>query len=137
MITFFHESRVTVSKPDKLRVDFEAEFQKIRLYYDKGQAVLFTPEKNLYADLALPETIDQSVDALEKREIFLPLSPLLRSDPYKMMVNTLESAAVIGRVEIGDKTYHHLVFTGPDADWQLWVDVGPPATPAAPRRDCL
>ncbi len=129
MITFFHESRVTVSKPDKLRVDFESEFQKISLYYNKGQAELFTSEKNLYADLALPETLDQTVDALEAREISLPLSPLLRSDPYTVMANTLESAAVIGRVEIGDKTYHHLVFTGADADWQLWVDAGPPATP--------
>ena len=55
MFTSFHESRITVSKPDKLRVDFESEFQEISLYYNKRQAVLFMPAKNLYADLSLPE----------------------------------------------------------------------------------
>jgi hypothetical protein len=129
VLTFFHESRVTISRPDRLRLDAISEFQKVSLYYDKGQAVLFTPEKNLYAEIAAPRTLDQTVDVLQKREISFPLAPLFLSDPYKAMANGLDSAAVIGRVEIGDKTYHHLAFTTNDADWQIWVDAGPPPTP--------
>ena len=57
-----------------------------------------------------------------QRGITLPMSPFFRSDPYRTLTDGLQSAYVIGRVDIDGKTYHHLAFTEADSEWQLWVE---------------
>jgi hypothetical protein len=128
IITMFNEQTVTVARPDRLHVDVKSEFQNVSLYYNRGQAALFDPQKKLYTTLTVAKTLDQSMDALEKRDVFLPMSPILRSDPYRVLSDGLKSGAVIGRAEFGGKTYHHVAFTESDAEWQLWVQGGPHPT---------
>jgi hypothetical protein len=57
------------------------------------------------------------------------MAPILRSDPYAMLIDGLKSAAVIGRAQVAGKVYHHLAFTEADTDWQLWVEAGERPTP--------
>jgi hypothetical protein len=124
VLTFFRQSEVTVSRPDKLRILTTGDHQKIDLYHNQGQVVLYSPEKKLFTELKTSQTLDQVIDRLEERDIQLPMSPLLRADPYKTLADGLTRAAVIGRVEIEGKTFHHLVFSEKDAEWQIWVEGG-------------
>jgi hypothetical protein len=100
----------------------------IDVYYDQGTATLYVPSKKLYSSIPVGDTLDKVVDGLEARDVEVPLSPLFRSDPYKALTDGLTSAAIIGRVTIDGKTFHHLVFEEPDAEWQLWVLGGPKPT---------
>jgi hypothetical protein len=112
-----------------MRVDFMSERQKVTLYDNGGNIVLFSPEEKVYSTIPGAKTIEQTFDNLEKRDISLPLAPYVRNDPYATAIEGIKSAAVIGRVEIGDKVFHHLVFTEQDVDWQMWVEGGEHPTP--------
>jgi hypothetical protein len=129
IVTMFRRSDVTVSRPNRMRMHVLAEGQNIDLYYNSGQATLFAPDKKLFTSMTAGDTLDKVVDALEAREIEVPLSPLLRSDPYKTMTDGLEGAAAVGRMMIEGRTFHHLVFTEKNAEWQIWVEAGAKPTP--------
>jgi hypothetical protein len=129
VVTFFRQSEVTVSRPDKVRIHTTGEHQPLDLYFNRGALVLYAPDKKLYARVDVHPTLDLAVDRIEKQNIQLPMSPFLRADPYQMLTDGLTGAAVIGRVEIAGKTFHHLLFSEKDAEWQLWVEAGAKPTP--------
>jgi len=108
------------------------EQQTAEVYYNNGELFIYSPKEKMYAGLGTASlNLDTMVDRLEANGIVLPMSPFFRSDPYRTLIDGLESAYVIGRVEIDGKTYHHLAFTEPDTEWQLWVEGG---TTPLPRR---
>jgi hypothetical protein len=131
VLTFVHQSEVTIARPDKLRMQASGGQHKIDVYFNKGDAVVYSPGNKLYAHVGASQTLDDAVDKLEDKSIQIPMSPLLRSDPYKVLADGLLRAAIIGRVDIGGKTYHHLVFTEKEAEWQIWVEGG--GKPTLPR----
>jgi hypothetical protein len=124
IVTYFNTSEITVERPDKLRVDFKARGQDVQLFYNGGEAVLYTLGPKLYASIPAAKTLDGVLDALEKRDVSLPVTNLLESDPYKSLTQDLTRAYVIGKMQMFDLTVHHLVFTEKDAEWQLWVTDG-------------
>jgi hypothetical protein len=124
IVTLFRRHEVTVSRPNKMRLNILGASENVDVYYEAANVTLAAPDKKLYTSVAAGDTLDKVVDGLEARQIEFPLSPLLRSDPYKALTDGLESADVIGRVTLEGRTFHHLVFTEKDADWQLWVEGG-------------
>lgn len=129
IITLFNNQRITVARPDKIRVEFKSAFHNLVLYDDQGKAVLFAPEEKLYANIDAANTIEQTLSNLEKRDIVLAVGPFLRNDPYASLTDGTASAAVIGRADVDGKTVTHLAFTEHSADWQLWVEGGEHPTP--------
>lgn len=128
VITQFNKSEFIVQQPDKLRINVRRAERDVQLLYDAGQTTLFTPDTHLYTSFKASATINSALDGLEKRDIFLPTSNFLQSDPYKSLTKALVEAYVIGRVEIAGETVHQLAFTEPHAEWQLWVTGGPEPT---------
>jgi hypothetical protein len=121
VITLFHFSDVTVQRPDKLYVDFRGQGKRVELFYNAGQSVLYTPDEKLYTQLSSPSTIDATLDALEKRDVFIPIRNFLQSDPYQSLTDGLLTGYVIGKVMLFDQVVHQLAFTEKGAEWQLWV----------------
>ena len=121
VITLFHFSEVTVQRPDKLHVEFHGRGKEVQLFYSAGESVLYTPEAKLYTSISSPKTIDATLDALEKRDIFIPIRNFLESDPYQSLTDDLLTGYVIGQVMLFDQPVHQLAFTEPDAEWQVWV----------------
>ncbi len=109
----------------------DGEHHDVQFYFDGKNTTLYEPEGKLYASQPAPSTIDGMLQAIEKRGISLPMSDLLQSDPYDSLVKGLQTAYVIGRVNINKKTFVHLVFTEASADWQLWVEPGDKPVPRA------
>lgn len=124
VITQFSASDFTVQQPNKLHVNFRGQGQEVQLVYNAGQTTLFTPENKLYNTFQGASTIDAAIGNLKKRDIFLPSSNFLESDPYKSLTRDLIQAYVIGRVEINGETVHQLAFVEQHAEWQLWVTGG-------------
>jgi hypothetical protein len=121
VITLFHVSDVTVQRPDKLHLDFAGQGQKVQFYFNAGLAALYAPSEKLYSSLSAKATIDAELEDLAKRKVPVPVKNFLQSDPYKSLTQNLRSAYVIGMVKIFDQPVHHLAFTEPGAEWQLWV----------------
>lgn len=129
VLTFSQQSEVTVSRPNKFRIKVRSELQPLDIYYNAGQVTLFAPDKNLYSAFLGGPILDLYISKLQERDIQLPMSSLFRADPYKVLTDGLERAAVIGRDEIDGKTYHHLSFGEKEGDWQLWVEAGDKPVP--------
>jgi hypothetical protein len=121
MITLFHLSDVTVQRPDKLHLDFLGRGQKVQLFYNAGETVLYTPESKLFTTISTPKTIDATLDDLQKRDVFIPVRNFLESDPYASLTAGLQTGYVIGKVMLFDQPVHQLAFTDAKAEWQLWV----------------
>lgn len=131
LITYFKEEAVTVSRPDKLRIDVDGEHHDVQFFFDGKTATLFDPKTKLYAAHSAPGTIDAMLKVLEKQGVSFPINNLLESNPYDSLAEGLQTAYVVGRVEINNKTLIHLVFTEASADWQLWVEPGDKPLPRA------
>jgi hypothetical protein len=121
VITLFNLSDVTVQRPDKMHIDFRGRGKKVSLFYNAGQAVLYSPDEKLYTTIAGEPTIDATLQDLEKRDVFIPIRNFLESDPYKSLSDGLLTAYVIGKSMLFDQEVHQLAFTEPKAEWQLWV----------------
>ena len=121
IVTLFHLSEVTVQRPDKLRLNFHGRGKDVQLYYNAGNAVLYTPEEKLFALVPAAKTIDATLETLEKKNVFLPIRNFLSSDPYQSLSDDLMTGYVVGQVMLFDEPVYQLAFTEPDAEWQLWV----------------
>ena len=125
IVTQFSTNRVTICRPDKMRIEFQGRGQAVELTFNRGEVVLYAPGPNVYTHFSVPATISAALDALEKkRNIHLPVRNLLTSDPGKSLINDLTTAYVVGRTNLFDEKVHHLVFTEPNAEWQMWVTGG-------------
>lgn len=121
LITLFHLSEITMQRPDKLHVNFHGRGQEVELFYNAGQAILYSPEAKLYTTIPGYKTIDVTLNELQKKDVFIPVSNFLQSDPYQSLTHGLKSGYVIGKVMLFDQPVHQLAFTDANADWQLWV----------------
>ncbi|MEX2260988.1 MAG: DUF2092 domain-containing protein [Bryobacteraceae bacterium] len=125
IITRFATHKVTVSRPDKVRIETHTgQNQDVQVLFNGGRTFLFSPGPNLYAATTAPATIDAALAGLEQKGIIMPVRNLLESDPYKSLEADVKSAYVIGRTDAFGKTLHQLAFTEPGAEWQLWVEGG-------------
>jgi len=121
IITLFHVSDVTVQRPDKIHIEFRGRGKTVQMFYNAGQSVLYTPSEKLYTTISGPNNIDATLADLEKRDVFIPISNFLESDPYQSLADDVTTGYVVGKVMLFDQEVHHLAFTEPDAEWQLWV----------------
>jgi hypothetical protein len=122
ILTYFNDDTVTVTRPDKIRMDVDGEHHDVDFYFDGSHATMIEPSTNLYVSLPAPKSIDAMLDDLEKRGVYVPLASVLTSDPYRELSDGLQTAYVIGRVDMYKKEFVQLAFTQDNADWQVWIE---------------
>jgi hypothetical protein len=54
ILTYFQESRATLARPDKLRVDITGEHHTVEFFFNPGEATLFDPKQLFYSSLPAP-----------------------------------------------------------------------------------
>jgi hypothetical protein len=124
IVTFFHSVDVTVQRPDKIHLIFRGKGERVDFYTQGGTTTMYAPDPMLYATIPAKSTIDETVAALEAKGVDMPIGPFLRSDFYDLAAKAVITGYVIGRAKIFDQDVHQLAFSGPDADWQMWVTGG-------------
>lgn len=131
LVTYFNYDDVTVSRPDKVRINVDGEHHDVQFFFDGKTATLFDPATKLYASHPAPSTIDGMLAALDKQGVSFPIRDLLEASPYDTLAEGLQTAYIVGRVNINNKRFIHLVFTEASVDWQLWVNPGDKPLPRA------
>jgi hypothetical protein len=124
IVTVFHSVDVAVQRPDKMHLVFQGRGQQVDFYVGPGTLTMYAPDPKFYTTIPAKDTINATLTELNTRGVDVPIGPFLNSDFYNLAVKTVNTGYVIGRVKIFDQNVHQLVFTGPDADWQLWVTGG-------------
>lgn len=116
-------SRVTVQRPDKLRVIVEGDGPPSEFYYDGKQVIAYEPQADLVAVDGAPPTIDEMLKvAYDKAAIMFPFEDVIVSDPYKGFEAGLKLAFYIGQSHVVAGTVTDMVAIANDtAQAQIWI----------------
>src|SRR5260221_6187906 len=115
---------ITVSRPDRLRIEVErSDGQKDLVVFDGKDMTIYAANHNIYATTSRQGTLDQAIKyAVDDLKIRLPLSLMLLSTLPSELVNLGVSADYVEKTTITDVPCDHLaVRTTGGADCQVWV----------------
>jgi len=111
-----------VQRPDRLRAERTGGLVTQVFQYDGKSLTLHERGSNVWATLAAPPTIDETLDFAAKRlDLVAPGGDLLYSNAYDEMMRDVESGFVVGKAMIDGARCDHLAFRKPDVDFQIWV----------------
>src|SRR6266567_1912688 len=117
-------------RPGQLRIEVRSPHDSRGFWYQNKTLTMLDRSMNLYGVMEVPGTIDKTLDTVEDRfGIEIPLEDVLVSDPYRNMMDNMETAEDLGKVTVLGVVCDHLAFTGPNADCQVWVADGPKPLP--------
>lgn len=116
-------SKVTLQRPDKLRVVVEGDGPPNAFTYDGKQMIAFEPQADLVAIADAPPTIDEMLKvAYQKAAITFPFEDVIVSDPYRDLGPELKLAFYIGQSRIVGGTVTDMVAVANTmAQAQVWI----------------
>jgi hypothetical protein len=127
---FSRETKVLVSRPDKLVADTRGDDVSRSVWYDGRTLTLLDKPSNTYASIQVPESIEKMLDfVIEQYGLTVPMADLLVNDSYDSLIANVESGTYIDQHAVGDHTCHHLSFCQELIDWQIWIDAGETPVP--------
>jgi hypothetical protein len=124
------DSKITVQRPNQIRVDRLGPRGHVFFRYDGKRFSIYNQDKNLYATAPAPANIDEAVDDMrDKLHVDAPGGDLLVADPYHALIEGMVTGRYIGLEPMGNVMAHHIAVTKKDVDWQIWIQDGPQALP--------
>ena len=117
--------RVAVQRPNKLAADAEGDTLSRSVWFDGQTFSIFDRTQNVYASIPMPGSIDAALDTLaDKYGVSVPLADLLYNDPYTVLTEDVTYSRSLGLHLAAGVLCHHLVFSQPTIEWQIWIDAG-------------
>ena len=126
-VEFGEVRKVTVNRPDRLRIEVErSDGEKGLVVFDGKDLTVYTADKNVYATMSKQGTLDQAIKyALEDLKIRVPLAMMLLSTLPSELDKLVVSADYVETTTITDVPCDHLaVRTSKGVDFQVWVAQG-------------
>jgi len=118
-------ANVAVRRPNKLLVKYSGEERQTRVFYDGRTFTILDPSRMVYTKTKAPPTIDAAVDRIFAQHGFsVPIADFVYEDPYRVLMENVESGFVVGRTWVNGKPVFHLAFTQKEIDWQIWIEEG-------------
>jgi len=124
-------SRITVMRPDKIRIErYGLKMHQI-FYFDGKDFTLNNPYDNVYATEPLSGEIEDMFQvARDTHGISGPASDLIYKNSFFLLSQDLKSASIIGKEMIGDMMCDHLFFDRNDGvSFQIWISESAPYLP--------
>jgi hypothetical protein len=126
-IEFGEVRNVTVSRPNRLRIDVErSDGQKGLVIFDGKEITIYTADHNIYATTSRQGTLDQAIKyAVDDLKIRMPLALMLLSTLPSELDKLGVSADYVETTTITDVPCDHLAArTAGGVDFQVWVAQG-------------
>lgn len=122
-IEFGEVRRITVSRPNRLRVEAEHSNGETHfVFYDGKHITAFSPSQNVYAQTYKPGGIDQAIMYfLRDLHMRLPLAALLLSRAPDELERRTRSLDYVERTSIDGMPTHHLAGRTETVDYQIWI----------------
>ena len=127
-VDFDVSANVSVSRPNKLHAERKGELIDQTFYYDGKMLTLYNPSDKVYATEPAPGTFEELFEFMyESLGFLVPVSDLVYPDAFRLLMQDVNCAVVIGKTFIGGMKCDHLLFSRPGVDFQVWVaDSGKP-----------
>ena len=125
-IEFGESRKITVSRPNGLRVDLEeSNGEKHNVLYDGKDITVFSPSHNVYAQTSKPGGIDEAIKYfLKELHMRLPLAALLTSRFPAEIESRTQALDYVEKTVINGTTAHHLAGRTETVDYQVWIAEG-------------
>ncbi len=125
-IEFGETRRITVSRPNGLRVEVEhSDGEKHLVLYDGKEITTFSPTRNVYAQVAKPGGIDEAITYfLRDLHMRLPLAALLLSRFPAEIESRTQALDYVEKDVIHGTPFHHLAGRTETVDYQVWIPAG-------------
>lgn len=124
-VDFDVSANVIVSRPNKLRAERKGDLIDQIFYYDGKTLTLYNPANKVYATEPAPGTIEEVLDfARESLGLTVPVADLVYRNAFPLLMQDVTLAMVVGEAVIGGVKCHHLLFSRPGVDFQVWVADG-------------
>jgi hypothetical protein len=125
-IEFGENRKITVSRPNGLRVEVEhSDGDKHLVLYDGKAITTFSPTQNVYAQVAKPGGIDAAVMYfLKDLGMRLPLAMLLTSRFPAEIDRRTQALDYVEKTVINRTPTHHLAGRTETVDYQVWITEG-------------
>jgi len=126
-VEFGEARKVTVSRPDRLRIEVErSDGEKGLVIFNGKDLTVYTADKNVYATVSRLGTLDQVIKyALEDLKIRVPLAMMLLSTLPTELDKLVVSADYVETTTITDVPCDHVAArTSRGVDFQVWVAQG-------------
>lgn len=125
-IEFGEKRKISVSRPDGLRVDLEESHGEKHLFlYDGKDITVFNPSQNVYAQVGKAGGIDEAmVYLLKDLHMRLPLAALLISRFPTEIESRTRSLDYVEKTSIHGAPCHHLAGRTETVDYQVWIQEG-------------
>lgn len=118
-------AEVIVSRPNKLLAERKGDLVNQIFFYDGKNLTLYNPPNNVYATKPVPDTFEELFKFMYGSFGFgVPVSDLIYSDTFPLLMEDVHYAAVIDKTYIGSIKCDHLLFSRPGVDFQIWVAEG-------------
>jgi hypothetical protein len=116
---------ITVERPSRFAAVAKGDTAHRASWYDGKSLTVLNRERNVYASVDMPGTIDAVLDKLAADyELVLPLSDMLYGDPYPTMMGGVMYGKYLGTHQAAGVACHHLTFGQDGIEWQIWIDAG-------------
>jgi hypothetical protein len=119
--------KVTVSRPDRLRFEFErSDGEKGLVLFNGKDLTVYTANNNVYASVSRAGTLDQAIKyAVDDLKIRVPLAMMLLSTLPSELNNLVVAADYVETTTITDVPCDHVAArTSRGVDFQVWVAQG-------------
>ena len=125
---------ITVQRPNHMKSTQRGAGEGLALWYDGKTMTIACKSNNSFESVAAPRQLDGAIDKMRKYfKVDAPGADLLYTNPYNILMEQVVSGRVIGRETVQGVPTNHVAFQGEDVDFQLWIQGGQPAAPAALR----
>ena len=131
MIEFGENRTITVSRPDRFRLEAEqSDGVRQIVLYDGQNLTAYSPAQRVYAQVAKAGGIDAAVKYfLHDLHMRMPLALLLLSDLPKEVEARTEALAYVEKTRIDGQPAHHIAGRTATVDYQFWIAEGPKPLP--------
>lgn len=124
-IQFDNPAEALIQRPNKLRANRKGDIVDQEFYYDGRTLTLYHKDRNYYATVEAPPTIDETIDfARESLDVYAPGGDLIYKNAYDILTEDVISGFYVGTSVVGGVKCHHLAFRGNEVDWQIWIEEG-------------
>ena len=114
---------VAVRRPSAMRADYQGESDSKSFWYNGRTFALWEKSDNAYAKTFVAETIKEAFEELmDKFDFAVPLSELMYSDPYAVLLRNVESGTYEGQDSVDGVPCDRILLTKSKVDWELWID---------------
>ncbi len=123
-------ANVEVRRPNRLHVRYSGDERQTQVFYDGKNFTILDMARLVYTKTDVPPTIDAAVDKIFDQYGFsVPIADLVYENPYRILIENVETGFLVGRKSINGRAAFHLAFTQKEVDWQIWIEDGPRPLP--------